>query len=54
VLPEGTVVYLRGCKPNTDVRLEFCIDNWNYQYTEKLIKDPFPAYYLDIEGIGSE
>jgi hypothetical protein len=54
VLPEGTVVYLRGCKPNTDVRLEFFIDNWNYQHTEKLTKDPMPAYYLDIEGAGSE
>lgn len=54
VLPEGTVVYLRGCKPNTDVRLEFFIDNWNYQHTEKLIKDPMPAYYLDIESAGVE
>jgi len=54
VLPEGTVVYLRGCKPNTDVRLEFFIDNWNYQHTEKLNKDPMPAYYLDIESAGSE
>jgi hypothetical protein len=49
LLPAGTIVYARGCKPNTDVRLEFFIDNWNYKNLEKLEGNPFPAYYLDAE-----
>ena len=48
-LSAGTIVYARGCKPNTDVRLEFYVDNWNYQNLEKLEKDPRPAYYFDIK-----
>lgn len=48
-LPAGTIVYARGCKPNTDVRLEFFIDNWNYKNLEKLQGNPFRAYYLDTE-----
>ena len=49
-LPAGTIVYARGCKPNTDVRLEFYIDNWNYKNMERLKSDPYPAYYFDIEN----
>jgi hypothetical protein len=53
LLPKGTIVYLRGCKPNTGARLEFYIDNWNYQHTEKL-NDTRPVYYLDTDGSTNE
>ena len=49
LLPAGTMVYARSCKPNIDVRLDFFIDNWNYENIEKLDNDPFPVYYLDTK-----
>ena len=48
-LPEGTVVNLRGCKPNTSVRLEFYIDNWDYVHTNKLPDNSLPVYYFNTE-----
>ena len=54
VLPEGTIIYLRDCKPNTDARLEFFIDNWNGEYIEKLDKHRIPTYYLDIDPVDTK
>lgn len=51
ILPEGTIIYLRDCKPNIDARLEFFIDNWNSENTEKLDKQQIPTYYLDIDPV---
>jgi len=49
IIPAGTVLSLRGCKPNTSARLEFYIDNWDYKHTKKLKKNPYPAIYLNTK-----
>ncbi len=49
IIPVGTIVYVRGCKPNTDVLLNFYVDNWNYKHMEELKTGPNPAYHLDVK-----
>lgn len=47
ILPSGTIIFSRGCKPNINARLEFYIDNWNHENLQEIEANSHPVYYLN-------